>query len=120
MLDREELKAPFCFQSLSYLASMNFLNSVSFRRASAISFYILILLGSSIPGKKIPYFFTLTPDKLIHCTEYFIFGILLLRWLAAELANSHWKKIAALVLVVVAMCGAIDELYQNLTPNRTP
>jgi len=85
-----------------------------------MGFFILIIMGSSIPGKKIPHFFTLTPDKLIHCTEYFILGILMLRWLVAEFPHFYWKKTAAYVLIIVAACGAIDEMYQNLTPNRTP
>lgn len=108
---------PICFFSL-ILRTM-FFNSVLFKRISAIGWYVIIILGSSVPGKKIPSIFKLTPDKLIHCVEYFVLGFLLSRWLEFELKLS-WKKTAGIVLLVGATCGIIDELYQNLTPNRTP
>ncbi|HTH57555.1 MAG TPA: VanZ family protein [Cyclobacteriaceae bacterium] len=96
-----------------------FLRSIVFKRTTAIGWFVLIILGSSIPGKKIPSIFQLTPDKLIHCVEYFVLGFLLSRWFAAELKLS-WKKVVLIVLLTGALCGVTDELYQNLTPNRTP
>lgn len=99
---------------------MNFLRSLNFKRSTAIGWYLLIIAGSSVPGKSIPKFFTLTPDKLIHCAEYFGLGFLLIRWFAAEFTMISFKRLALVTLGVGAMCGMIDELYQNLTPNRTP
>lgn len=96
-----------------------FLSSIVFKRATAIGWFALIILGSSIPGKKIPAIFQLTPDKLIHCIEYFVLGFLLSRWFASDLKLS-WRKIVLVILLVGAMCGMTDELYQYLTPNRTP
>jgi len=96
-----------------------FLSSTVFKRTTAIGWFVLIILGSSIPGKKIPAIFQLTPDKLIHCVEYFVLGFLLSRWFATEV-KFPWKKVVLLVLFVGALCGMTDELYQNLTPNRTP
>jgi VanZ family protein len=96
------------------------LNSVVVKRAMAIGWYILIILGSSVPGKKIPEIFTLTPDKLIHCVEYFILGFLLSRWFLAEWNTRTVTQIALTVILIGSLCGMIDELYQNLTPNRTP
>ncbi|MBI3482713.1 MAG: VanZ family protein [Bacteroidetes bacterium] len=80
----------------------------------------MIILGSSIPGKKIPEIFTLTPDKLIHCVEYLVLGFLLMRWLTSDFTSFTGKKSAVIVLLVGALCAMADELYQNLTPNRTP
>jgi VanZ family protein len=96
-----------------------FLSSIVFKRTTAVGWFTLIILGSSIPGKKIPSLFQLTPDKLIHCVEYFILGFLLSRWFVVELKLS-WQKVALITLLVGALCGMADELYQNLTPNRTP
>jgi VanZ family protein len=96
-----------------------FLSSNVFKRTTAIGWFVLIILGSSIPGKKIPSIFQLTPDKLIHCVEYFVLGFLLSRWFATEM-TLPWRKVLPLVLAVGALCGMTDELYQNLTPNRTP
>ena len=101
-----------------YLGDM-FLSSIIFKRTTAICWYVLIILGSSVPGKKIPEIFKLTPDKLIHCAEYFVLGFLLSRWFDTELRFPR-KKIALIVILVGALCGMTDELYQNLTPNRTP
>jgi VanZ family protein len=99
---------------------MNFLNSLNFKRSTAIGWYLLIIAGSSIPGKKIPHFFTLTPDKLIHCLEYFGLGFLLVRWFTTQFTSFSLRKVAMLALLVGAICGMMDEFYQNLTPNRTP
>ncbi|MBI1768207.1 MAG: VanZ family protein [Bacteroidetes bacterium] len=99
---------------------MSFLKSIAFKRTTAIGWYTLIILGSSIPGKKIPEIFTLTPDKLIHCVEYLVLGFLLMRWLTSDFTSFTGKKSAVIVLLVGALCAMADELYQNLTPNRTP
>jgi len=96
------------------------MRTLIFKRITAIVFFILIILGSSIPGGKIPYVFQLTPDKLIHCVEYMIMGFLIVRWVAAEFSSSSWAKVILLTLVIGALCGMTDELYQHLTPNRTP
>jgi len=81
---------------------------------------MLILLGSSIPGQKIPQIFQLTPDKLIHCAEYFMLGFLVSRWINSDFRKFSWNKMAVLILLICAACGMLDELYQHLTPNRTP
>ncbi len=111
---------PLTFFKILYIERMNFLGSLPYKRAAAIGWYMLIIAGSSIPGKKIPEFFTLTPDKLIHCVEYLGLGFLLIRWFAAEFVFQNTKKLALLTLLVGAICGMSDEFYQNLTPNRTP
>ena len=94
--------------------------SLSFKRVAAIGIYVIILLGSSVPGKQIPKFFQLTPDKLIHCLEYFVLGFMLARWANAEFETSGKRTIHAIILMIGATGGMIDELYQNLIPNRSP
>ncbi|GHN00931.1 hypothetical protein WSM22_24200 [Cytophagales bacterium WSM2-2] len=97
---------------------MKFLQSLAFKRTTAIGFYLLILSGSSVPGQNIPHVFKLTPDKLIHCAEYFVLSVLMTRWLVSEYDYS--RKILFYVLLIGAFCGMTDELYQDLIPNRTP
>ena len=94
-------------------------SSVSFRRFAAIVIYVIILLGSSVPGHHIPSVFKLTPDKLIHCLEYFVFGFLLIRWIVVEFRMRFIYQVL-LTLLLGSICAMLDELYQHLTPGRTP
>jgi VanZ family protein len=99
---------------------MSFLGSLPSKRAAAIGWYALIIMGSSVPGNKIPEFFLLTPDKLIHCAEYLGLGFLVMRWFAVQFTSLNARKLVLQVLVVGAICGMADEFYQNLTPRRSP
>jgi VanZ family protein len=94
-------------------------SSVSFRRFAAIVIYIVILAGSSVPGSSIPKIFKFTPDKLIHCLEYFTFGFLVIRWVVAEFKTSFRYQVL-ITLALGAFAAMFDELYQHLTPGRTP
>lgn len=98
---------------------MKFIKTLAFKRSSVVVFYALILVGSSVPGKKIPEIFRLTSDKLIHGAEYTIMGFFLVRWLSAEL-DPLWNRAVFFTLLIGATCAMLDELYQNLTPNRSP
>src|SRR6478609_9439882 len=95
------------------------ISSISFRRFAALVIYIVILLGSSVPGQNIPYVFQFTPDKLIHCLEYFVFGMLLIRWVVVEFKISLIYQVL-ITLVLGSLAAMFDELYQHLTPGRTP
>jgi VanZ family protein len=99
---------------------MKFIHSLTFKRISAFGIYVIIILGSSVPGKKIPEFFQLTPDKLIHGLEYLTLGVFVGRWLAAEFPHRSKKFLITAVLMICGVCGMMDEIYQHLTPNRTP
>jgi VanZ family protein len=85
----------------------------------ALLFFLLILAGSSVPGKSIPEIFELTPDKLIHCAEYFILACFLYRWLYLEYP-ARTGRILFLTNFLGALAGAIDENYQRLIPGRSP
>jgi VanZ family protein len=91
-----------------------------YARAFLIFFCLAILAGSSIPGDQIPKGFQLTPDKLIHCVEYFILGVLIYRWLLIEFTINKIYLLFLITLVLGSLFGAIDENYQRLTPGRTP
>src|SRR5438132_2793607 len=99
---------------------MKLIHSLTFKRISAVGIYTIIILGSSVPGEKIPEFFQLTPDKLIHCLEYFVLGLFVGRWMSAEFHHAGKKILVISILATCGLCGMIDELYQHLTPNRTP
>ena len=94
-------------------------SSVSFRRFAAIVIYIAILAGSSIPGQSIPTVFEFTPDKLIHGLEYFVFGFLVIRWVVVEFKTSFLYQVL-ITFAIGALAAMFDELYQHLTPGRTP
>jgi len=96
------------------------MTSQSLTRIALLSFSLLILAGSSIPGHQIPAAFELTPDKLIHCVEYLILGLLIFRWLKIEFTISKTSYIFILTLLIGSAFGALDENYQRLTPGRTP
>lgn len=89
-------------------------------RIALLSFSLLILAGSSIPGNQIPTAFELTPDKLIHCVEYLILGLLIFRWLDLEFTIRSAYTLFILTLLMGSTFGALDENYQRLTPGRTP
>ena len=96
------------------------MKSKTIARAGLAVFCLLIIIGSSIPGNKIPEAFALTPDKLIHCIEYFILGLLILHWISREFQFNKKGNLFLLVLLIGSTFGAIDENYQRLTPGRTP
>ena len=96
------------------------MKSKTIARAGLAVFCLLIIIGSSIPGNKIPEAFALTPEKLIHCIEYFILGLLILHWISREFQFNKKGNLFLLVLLIGSTFGAIDENYQRLTPGRTP
>lgn len=96
------------------------MKAVTIARAGLAVFCLLIIIGSSIPGNKIPEAFALTPDKLIHCAEYFVLGLLIPQWLIREFQFNKKGNLFLLTLLIGCTFGAIDENYQRLTPGRTP
>jgi len=95
-------------------------NQLVYTRSLLIFFCLAILAGSSIPGDQIPKGFQLTPDKLIHCVEYFILGVLIYRWLMSEFSFDKIHLFFLFTLLIGSAFGALDENYQRLTPGRTP
>lgn len=88
------------------------------RRAWALvaAWVAAIVLASSIPHPPTAPVSIIPVDKLVHFTEYFGFGALLLR---ATLV-SNWKR-APLWTLVITICFAIlDEAHQYFVPSRVP
>ncbi len=86
----------------------------------ALGFALLILMVSSIPATQMPKAPGLWRwDKLIHGTEYFLFGLLLFRALQyrSGIALSLFT-IAGLTIVMGTSFGGMDELYQSTVPGR--
>jgi len=96
------------------------MNKITIARIGLTIFCILIIAGSSVPGNKIPEAFALTPDKLIHCLEYFILGSLIQYWLQYELPFGKKYNLLLIAVILGSLFGVIDENYQRLTPGRTP
>ena len=78
-------------------------------------YLLLILIGSSIPGKSVPTIFTLSWDKLLHVIEYFLLGVLGYR--AFEERN---KNITIIISVFGILFGCFDEMWQSFIPGRYP
>ncbi len=94
------------------------MNSLQKARWSALGIGLIIIAGSSVPGSNIPKAFQLTPDKLIHCVEYFVLGIFLSHWSRLEFSSK--RNYVLLTLVIGSLFGILDESYQRLIPGRTP
>lgn len=96
------------------------MKALSAARVSLVFFSLLILAGSSVPGESIPEVFELTPDKLIHCVEYFVLGSAIIYWLSLEFAIKKTYKLIFITILIGSVFGILDENYQRFTPGRTP
>ena len=76
-------------------------------------FSLLILFGSSIPSNSIPKAVSLTPDKILHFAEYFIWGILCFR-----VFINYFSSPIIYVILVGAIFGILDETWQSMIPGR--
>ena len=69
-------------------------------------FLLLIICGSSIPGKSIPSVINLSWDKLLHILEYAIMGWLAFRAFKEEIKSPNWYYLfPALFLVALMKLG---------------
>jgi VanZ family protein len=86
----------------------------------AVAWALLIYFASSIPGTDLPDLFLLDYDKVIHCTIFFIFGVLTYRAFEPyPKPTSFSLKRAAVAVIIVVVYGTIDELHQGSVPGRT-
>ena len=80
--------------------------------------YLGLMFGaSSIPGRDVPVLFPYM-DKLEHLTEYSLFGLLLGRAFRFTVGGQRGRLWAFATVGLGAIVGALDELYQRLTPER--
>ena len=86
---------------------------IRYYRKLLITYGILILSISSIPGDSIPRFVLLSWDKLIHIIEYSILGFLSINSLSNESKNQ------IIIACLLCLCFAImDEIWQSFIPGR--
>ena len=80
-----------------------------------ILFFLLIILGSSIPGISIPSSYIFSKDKLLHIIEYFLLGFLLFNSL-----TNKTQFPGLLCLLLGAIFAVLDEIYQSTVFGRFP
>lgn len=96
------------------------LNSFSRYHLPPFIWGLIIFIVSSIPSDKIPNIQIFGIDKIVHIFAFFVFGYLVFRSINySKGVNYSFKKIATYVIIIVAIFGVIDELYQGLIPGRT-
>lgn len=79
----------------------------------------LIFLLSSLsrrPHTILEYF----PDKLLHLIEYALLAALTARAINSLPRPNAWWVVLLVTLLVVAVLGVLDELYQGTIPHRSP
>ena len=77
-----------------------------------------IYYASSMTGGEVsPYLPTFTLHKLAHFVAFSSGAVILA--LALRFGTGwRWRKIAAVSIAVISLCGAADELHQRFTPGR--
>jgi len=76
--------------------------------------YMMIILSvSSLPGETLPKTWLLNWDKLIHFTEYFILGILLMKSM-----NTVSSKMLLIIIPFGLFFGLMDEYLQSFISGR--
>ncbi len=86
----------------------------------AITWALLIFIGSSIPSSAIPDFSIFRSDKLIHAGIYFVLAFFTHRALRLEQALPSLHN--ATLGVTIALCafyGFTDEIHQHFVPGRS-
>ena len=84
----------------------------------AIGWVILILVGSSIPGKEIPDLGFKPQDKVAHIIEFSILGFLLFRAFAQS-SSTIFRKYALVWAGLLGIAwGIMDEVHQLFVPGR--
>ena len=76
-------------------------------------FLLLIIIGSSIPGKSVPEIVILSWDKLLHFIEYSLLGAL-----GYRAYHKHPTFNIYLLCSFGILFGYIDESWQKIIPGR--
>ncbi len=97
------MKYLYCFQNMK----------IRYYRKLLITYGILILSISSIPGDSIPRFVLLSWDKLIHIIEYSFLGFLSV----SSIDNKSKNKIIIACLFCLFF-AILDEIWQSFIPGR--
>jgi VanZ family protein len=97
----------------------NFEHFVRFQ-LPAIAWAICIFLLSSIPGSKLPAITHFVNDKILHATEYFVFGSLIYRALEPRKDKNKFSWVRLIIPVgIIIVFGLSDEYHQSFVAGRT-
>ncbi len=86
--------------------------------APVVLWMLVIFLLSSIPGNNIPRVGLLNADKIVHFSEYFILGVLLIRAMSNSFHGIPLISLVILSVVVACSYGAADEWHQHFVSGR--
>ncbi len=86
----------------------------------AIAWGAAMFIVSSIPGSKLPSFSRVLNDKILHASEYFIFGLLIYRAFEPKKNKNRfsWYRLV-LPLVIIILFAISDEYHQGFVAGRT-
>lgn len=85
----------------------------------ALIYAIIISFASSVHGTNLPNLGFEVHDKLIHATEYFLLGLLIVWGLHFEWPLPISDRRAILAAAIAIAYGAIDEIHQSFVPGRS-
>ena len=97
------MKYLYCFQNMK----------IRYYRKLLITYGILILSISSIPGDSIPRFVLLSWDKLIHIIEYSFLG-----FLSVSSIDNKSKNQIIIACLFCLFFAILDEIWQSFIPGR--
>ncbi|MFA6078649.1 MAG: VanZ family protein [Candidatus Omnitrophota bacterium] len=78
----------------------------------------VIFLLSSIPGSNIPDVGLPNADKVVHFSEFFILGVLLIRAVVNSFTGMHLAGLLILSIILISSFGAVDEWHQLFVSGR--
>jgi VanZ family protein len=86
----------------------------------AILWASIIFIVSSIPGTKLPSFALELNDKVIHCSIFFLLGVLVYRALEPKIKphSFDWRRLIISISAVI-LYGISDEIHQGFVPGRS-
>lgn len=93
--------------------------STILRWSPVLLWYGVILTMSSISGRRLDDVGIEVPDKLVHAGEYAVLAFLVVRQRFLVPSRPTVRAVLGAV-AVVAVLGAVDEIYQGFVPQRTP
>ena len=87
-------------------------------RVPVLAYAGLIFLLSSVPRfpDVFPSFFGF--DKIVHFSEYYLFGCLIRRWLGAERSRFANQHAVILTILIGTFYGISDEWHQSFVAGR--
>ncbi len=98
---------------------MNKIKFTFFYLFPVIIWATIIIIASSIPSKYLPTIEIFGWDKIAHICVFFIFGVLIFRWLINLKSDKIGiNKIYLITLIIVFAFGIFDEIYQSIIPGR--